>query len=347
MNSVLRRTTRKFLTHSAFSPFSTSIRSLLNTRLTENPQKDAIRFENQNKTWTFKELDQHSNAFAYGLLELGYNKGDRILFWVDKNYTSEITVAQIGMAKIGVTLVPLQSSSGEDLKKALKESECRGVLFSANTKDEGKRRSDILNQALPGLEDSYPGSSNSFSEYPKLKHLVHVGFHTIPGTIKYRQLLVYGSPSLQTNKIPADVDAPLVYAKTGKGYKEYSLGEIEKFANDFRSNNQVQSEDSIAVAGCPYCPGTFASGAYQALANGNFVTLYGGESFKTVAEKLRAQQPSYVVVNQKWTDQDLKEAGSAESGERLKKVLVAGKDAGSLQNAFGGKSVSTFTNYWE
>ena len=57
MNSVLRRTTRKFLTHSAFSPFATSIRSLLNARLTENPQKDAIRFENQNKTWTFKELD--------------------------------------------------------------------------------------------------------------------------------------------------------------------------------------------------------------------------------------------------------------------------------------------------
>lgn len=345
MNSVLRRTTRKFLSQTYFSPFSTSVRSLLSSRLSENPLKDAIRFENQNKTWTFKELETHSNAFAYGLLELGYKKGDRILFWIDKSYTSEITAAQIGMAKVGVALVPLQSSSAEDLKKALKDSECKGVLFSANTKSDGKKRSEVLNEVFPDLENSHSGSSLNSSEFPKLKHLVHVGFHTIPGTFKFRQLLVYANPNLQTHKLPDGENAPLVYAQSGKGYKEYTLQDIQKLAEDFRNKNQVEQGDSIAVSGCPYCPGTFASGPYQALAHGHPVTLYGNEPWRSVVEKLKAHQPNYVVINDKYSEEDLKNASNVEGVERLKKVLVAGKDAGSLQNAFGGKNVSTYDNY--
>jgi len=53
----------------------------------------------------------HSNAFAYGLVELGYKPGDRLLVWVEKNNNSEIVGAQIGAGKAGVTLCPLYANT--------------------------------------------------------------------------------------------------------------------------------------------------------------------------------------------------------------------------------------------
>jgi acyl-CoA synthetase (AMP-forming)/AMP-acid ligase II len=52
---------RKILTRS----FSTAV----------NPLKTVVRFENQDVSWTWKQLEHHSNAFAYGLSELGFVKG--------------------------------------------------------------------------------------------------------------------------------------------------------------------------------------------------------------------------------------------------------------------------------
>lgn len=41
--------------------------------------------------------------------------GDKLLLWVEKNHTAEIATAQVAAAKIGVTLVPVSSSSAEEL----------------------------------------------------------------------------------------------------------------------------------------------------------------------------------------------------------------------------------------
>lgn len=53
------------------SHFSASANPFL-TQLRNQPLKNAARFENKNLTWTFDEFETHSNAFAYGLVELGY-----------------------------------------------------------------------------------------------------------------------------------------------------------------------------------------------------------------------------------------------------------------------------------
>lgn len=348
MNSVLSKRILKSLTSNSFSPFSTNIGGLLSARISEGPLKNAIRFENQNKTWTFKELEHHSNAVAYGLLELGYKRGDRILLWVDKSYTSEITATQIGSAKVGVTLVPLLSSTEQDFEKGLKDSDCKGVIFSANTKSGGKRRSDVLNGVLPELESTYAGNPLSFSKYPSLKHLINVGFHTLPGTFKFRQLLVYANPNFSTYRIPTDLtdNIPLYYAQTGGNYKEYTLRDIHEFAENFRSQNGVTETDILSVSGSPCCPGTFAAGAYQNLAYGNYVILYGNDSLKDVVEKLKVQQPSTVIIHQQISNEDLQAASGQGSIENLKKVLVSGKDTRQYQSVFGGKPVSSFNAYW-
>ena len=87
---------RLFTTVNKFA-FSAIKASPLTTQLLANPNRNAVRFENQNRTWTFSELEvitfndislfiqqsfftqAHSNAFAYGLVELGWKAGNS--FW--------------------------------------------------------------------------------------------------------------------------------------------------------------------------------------------------------------------------------------------------------------------------
>jgi hypothetical protein len=57
MNSTLRKVFYKSLGYSYGARFSTNIGSLLQSRLSSNPLQNAIRFENQNKTWTYKEIE--------------------------------------------------------------------------------------------------------------------------------------------------------------------------------------------------------------------------------------------------------------------------------------------------
>jgi len=168
---------------------------------------------------------------------------------------------------------------------------------------------------------AYSGSPTSFSRYPNLKNVIHVGFHTLPGTIKYRQLLVYANKNFTTHSLPTDVPSstPLYYAKKGESYKEYSLQDIENYADKFRSENGVNQDETIVVSGCPYCPGSFAAGstflrvckimisigAYQSIAHGNYVILYGNEPLKGLVEKIQVQNPNYLVINQAFDKADL------------------------------------------
>ncbi len=56
MNSALRSRVLKSLTSGVYAPFSSN-GGLLSARLQEHPLRNAIRFENQNRTWTYKELE--------------------------------------------------------------------------------------------------------------------------------------------------------------------------------------------------------------------------------------------------------------------------------------------------
>ena len=57
MNSSLRKVFVKSLSYAASPRFSSSISELLGKRLHENGLKSAVRFEGQNKTWTYNEID--------------------------------------------------------------------------------------------------------------------------------------------------------------------------------------------------------------------------------------------------------------------------------------------------
>ena len=95
-------TLKKLAGRTLFSSFqrnfaSSSIGELFHKQSNQNDRRNAIRFENQGQTWDYREVNEHSNAFALGLVELGYKPGDRLVFWFDRAQTSQIVTAQVNI----------------------------------------------------------------------------------------------------------------------------------------------------------------------------------------------------------------------------------------------------------
>ncbi|EGR30780.1 hypothetical protein IMG5_123670 [Ichthyophthirius multifiliis] len=203
--------------------FSSISESPLQRQLLVNKNKNAVRFENQNKTWTYQEIETHSNAFAYGLTELGWKQGDKLLLWVEKNHTSEIVCAQLGAAKTGVVLIPLYAQNEQELESAINESNANGILLSPNSKgQQDKKYIDIINSVIPELQRTSNGGALK-SRFSQLRHVFHTGFYTFQGTFKYRQLLVYASKNFNTLSLPkVDLNATLFLSNN----KSYNLKEL-------------------------------------------------------------------------------------------------------------------------
>jgi len=67
------------------------------------PDRAAIYWED--RTITFKELDERSDAFAKGIVAKGIQKGDRVGLWMHNH--PEWIVAWFGISKAGAVIVPL------------------------------------------------------------------------------------------------------------------------------------------------------------------------------------------------------------------------------------------------
>jgi len=95
---------------------------------------DAARFDSQHFNWNLKEFDRYSSAFAFALVESGFQTGDKLVVWVDQTNSAEVLVAQMGAAKAGVSIVTFAEKDSQDsLHQTLKDSGARGLLFSPTT----------------------------------------------------------------------------------------------------------------------------------------------------------------------------------------------------------------------
>jgi acyl-coenzyme A synthetase/AMP-(fatty) acid ligase len=69
-----------------------TVAGLYKQAIASNKVMDAIRFDTQRHNWTLQEFDRYSSAFAHGLVESGYMKGDKLLLWVDATNSAELLV---------------------------------------------------------------------------------------------------------------------------------------------------------------------------------------------------------------------------------------------------------------
>lgn len=168
------------------------------------PNNDIMRFNNAGINWTLKELDRYSSAFAFGLLEAGFARGDRLLVWVDRTRSAESLIAQFAAYKTGVEVVCFHENNNKDaLHHALGGAGVKGVLFTPNSNvGGGENRSDLLNSLVPELSTTYLGEELNSSAYPNLDLVIQTEFGHIPGVNRFKDITVYNTPSMSSYSIP-------------------------------------------------------------------------------------------------------------------------------------------------
>jgi long-subunit acyl-CoA synthetase (AMP-forming) len=99
------------------------------------------------------EYDRYGSAFAYGLLEQGFQPGDKLALWVDNTNSAEVATAQLAAYKIGVTIVTFEDRDNIlDVARGLKESQPKGLIFSPSSLNfENVKRANEIYTLIPEL----------------------------------------------------------------------------------------------------------------------------------------------------------------------------------------------------
>src|SRR6516164_10899976 len=108
-----------------------------------HPDADAIRYFDGRIT--FRELDALTDAFAAGLVEAGFGRGDRVALYLQN--VPQFVVAQLGTWKAGGIAVSINPMNRErELELLLKDSGARVLVCL-----EGLYR-DVASKVVPGTD---------------------------------------------------------------------------------------------------------------------------------------------------------------------------------------------------
>ena len=138
----------------------------------------------QDIRWTWRELRDHADAFAAGLLALGLGRGDRIAVW--SLNCAEWALAQFAAAKAGLILVTINPASRiAELEYALNKVGCSALVTATTFKS-----SDYIGMVdalAPELAGSAPGQLTA-ARLPQLRIVVQIGGPAAPGTIPFAEV---------------------------------------------------------------------------------------------------------------------------------------------------------------
>ncbi|XP_067877322.1 long-chain fatty acid transport protein 1-like isoform X2 [Heterodontus francisci] len=112
-----------------------------------HPDKVALIYEGVDEKWTFRELDEYSNAVGNFLHEQGYGPGDVIALFMESR--PEFVGLWLGMAKIGVEAALLNFNLRLDaLTHCLSVSGAKAVIFGAEMSDALSEVNGILGKKI-------------------------------------------------------------------------------------------------------------------------------------------------------------------------------------------------------
>ncbi len=135
------------------------------------PMEDALAGKQDGKWIKYSTQDyiNYSNWVSYGLLALGFKKGDKIA--TISNNRPEWNLMDMGLAQIGVTHVPIYPTiSSEEYDYILKHSEVKAVIVS------GKliwNKISTVVESIDSIQSVY--SFNDFEELPSWQVIIEEG----------------------------------------------------------------------------------------------------------------------------------------------------------------------------
>jgi hypothetical protein len=138
----------------------------------------------------------------------------------------------MGAVKAGVTVVTFEEKDNIDaLREAIKESGCRGIMFSPGTEIDVEKqvsRGSFMKKVLPELENLYPGDPIEIKEFSNLKQVIQLGHSNIRGVIKFRDAMIYADPKFSSRQIQENDANDKVYEcyRNGKEVSSFTSGEM-------------------------------------------------------------------------------------------------------------------------
>src|SRR5262249_29578656 len=134
------------------------------------PDADALIVRQNKVRLTYRQLQERVDAFAAGLLALGFEPGDRIGIWSPNN--SEWAITPFATAKAGLILVNINPAYRlAELEYALNKVGCKALITATALKTSDYIA--MLNELAPELASSKPGALNA-AKLPKLRTLVQI-----------------------------------------------------------------------------------------------------------------------------------------------------------------------------
>ncbi|MFT7531156.1 MAG: fatty-acyl-CoA synthase [Gammaproteobacteria bacterium] len=144
-------------------------------------EHEALVVCQQNIRWTYADLKREVDAFATGLLALGFEPGDRVGIWSPNNV--EWVITQFATAKTGLVLVNINPAYRiAELEYALNKVSAKGLVLAAAFKSSDYI--DIMRRLAPEMDHCSPGTLTA-ARLPHLKTLIQIGPTTMPGMFAF------------------------------------------------------------------------------------------------------------------------------------------------------------------
>jgi fatty-acyl-CoA synthase len=152
------------------------------------PDQEAVVARHQNIRWTYRELGREVEAFAAGLLALGFEPGDRLGIWSPNN--AQWVVTQFATAKAGIILVNINPAYRlAELEFALNKVGCKGLITATRFKSSDYIA--MLRQLAPELDVSSPGKLAS-ERLPTLQTVICLADDAPPGMLSFAEVAAIG-----------------------------------------------------------------------------------------------------------------------------------------------------------
>ncbi len=104
-----------------------NIADYLPSRASRSPNLPAIHFQKENKSYTYRELEDLSNQYANGLISMGAQKGDRIVLMVRPGV--DFIAITFALFKVGAVAVLIDPGIGiQFLATCIREVEPKGFI---------------------------------------------------------------------------------------------------------------------------------------------------------------------------------------------------------------------------
>lgn len=242
------------------------------------PGKNALSEKIDGK-WNFYTSEQYSeiaHQFAYGLLELGFSKGDKIM--TVTNNRPQWNFVDMGMSMAGVVHVPVYTSmNAEEYGYIMKHSDAKMVIVS------DQKLNDLI---LP--------------ESKMVKEVSHFyTFDTIEGTSHWSEVVELGKRASEKSReqlevikkeiVPADI-VSIIYTSGTTGRSKGVMLTHRNLVSNFLAASDVfkLNETDRYLAIIPVCHVGGRLGNYQTQYSG--ACIYYAESMGTIAANLKEIQ---------------------------------------------------------